>query len=275
VWIAAGAQARYFMPLYPLVAVLVGIVVERCSSAAVGGYPRRAWHQFLLLSGALILALCFVALVPAKWSLATYQSLATVVLLVAFAILAILVMRRCYLANSLVRKMAAVTAIAVFAGVVQAGVLINLNIAKWNNPVAAVDQIKTIVGDVPLVSLTPIDHRFAYLYREPITELGWPLELNDLPADVEYFCFMRHPADTAQEREAGRGRTWIRTPGTLPFAWEEVATLCVERRLRNFPQRMLVLGRVVKPRKAMVTDATVPQRGSNLTAAMAATPSAR
>jgi hypothetical protein len=189
-----------------------------------------------------------------------------------FATLAILAIRRCYLAGSPFRKLAAVPAIAMFAGVVQAGVFINLNIAKWNNPVAAVDQIKEIVGDAPLVSLTPIDHRFAYLYREPIAELNWPRAVNDLPADAEYFCFMRHPADTAEAREAGRGRTWTRTPGTLPFAWEEIATLCVERRLRNFPQRMLVLGRVVKPRSAMVTDATVPQQSRNLTSAMAASP---
>lgn len=270
VWIAAGARARYFMPLYPLVAVLIGIVIERCSSAAVGRYPRRAWHQFLLHSVTLIGVLCFVALLPAKWSLATYQSLTTSVVLVAFAILAIVAIRKCYRADSLDRKLAAVTAIAVFAGVVQAGVLMNLNIGKWSNPVAAVDQMKEIVAGARLVSLTPIDHRFAYLYREPITELGWPLAVGDLPADVEYFCFMRHPADTARAREAGRGRTWTRTPGTLPFAWEEVATLCVERRYRNFPQRMLVLGRVVKPRQAIVSDATVPQKGRNLTAAMAA-----
>lgn len=268
VWIAAGAQARYFMPLYPLVAVLVGIVVERCSSAAVGHYPRRAWHQFLLLSVVLILVLCFVALAPAKWSLAAYQSLDTAMLLVALAIVAIVAIRMCYRADSPNRRLAAVSAIAAFAGVVQGGAMMNSNIAKWNNPVAAVECIQEMVGDAPLVSLTPIDHRFAYMYREPIAELNWPLAVYDLPADVEYFCFMRHPADTAQEREAGRGRTWFRTPGTLPFAWEEVATLCVERRIRNFPQRMLVLGRVVKPRQAIVTDATVPQRGTKLTASM-------
>jgi hypothetical protein len=186
--------------------------------------------------------------------------------LIGVAILAIVAICKCYVADSRNRNLAAITAIAAFAGVAQAGVLINLNIAKWNNPVAAVDLIKEIVDGTPLVSLTPIDHRFAYLYQKPIMELGWPQAMKDLPQDVEYFCFMRHPADTAQAREAGRGRTWIRTPGTLPFAWEEVATLCVERRIREYPQRMLVLGRVVRPRKAVVSDATVPQHSINLTA---------
>jgi hypothetical protein len=129
--------------------------------------------------------------------------------------------------------------------------------------------MKEIVAPIQsLVSLTPIDHRFAYFYAQPIAELDWPSEVDDLPADVEYFCFMRHPADTADSREAGRGRSWTRTSGMLPFAWAEVATLCVERRVRDYPQRMLVLGRVVKPRMALANDATKPRpKTINLTAA--------
>ncbi len=54
VWLASGARGRYFMPLYPLVAVLIGLMIERCSLACIGSYPRRAWHQFLLLWGSFI-----------------------------------------------------------------------------------------------------------------------------------------------------------------------------------------------------------------------------
>jgi hypothetical protein len=133
----------------------------------------------------------------------------------------------------------------------------------------AVARVKQLIGPPEsLVSLTPIDHRFAYFYQAPIIELEWPRAVNDLPQGVEYFCFMRYPGDTAAERQSGRGRSWTKTPGTLPFAWEEVATLCVERRLRDRPQPTVVLGRVVQPRQAVVSDATVPQRSSiNLSAA--------
>ncbi len=48
VWFAVGARGRYFMPLYPIVAVLIGLVIERCATASTGTYPRRAWHQFLI-----------------------------------------------------------------------------------------------------------------------------------------------------------------------------------------------------------------------------------
>ncbi len=235
VWIVAGAQARYFMPLYPLIAVLVGLVVERCSQAAVDGYPRRAWHQFLLLSSTIIASLCVLAFIRAKWALGSYQPLwfsFSLLLLAAVAVVAIWI---CYKASSTGSRLAAVCAIALFAGIAQAGLFVNFNRARWNDPTVAVAEIQEIISSGKLVSLSPIDHRFAYLYQQPIAELAWPREVDDLPPDAEYFCFMRHPCDTAQEREAGRGRSWTTTPGTLPFAWEEVATLCVERRIRDYP----------------------------------------
>ncbi|MGD9636832.1 MAG: ArnT family glycosyltransferase [Pirellulales bacterium] len=269
VWFASGAQARYFMPLYPLVAVLVGLAVERCSTAALGRYPRRAWHQFLLVSALLMTALCVVAWIPASWSLAAYQPHWFGILIVISAFVATWALWSCYRLATFNLRLIAVAGIAGFAGLTQAGLLMNLNIARWSDPATAVAQLREIVGhSQPLVSLTPIDHRFAYFYEEQIAELPWPTYIDDLPPDVDYFCFMRHPLDTADSRESGRGRTFTRTSGMLPFAWEEVATLCVERRIRDYPQRMLVLGRVVKPRLALANDATRPRpKTVNLTAA--------
>jgi hypothetical protein len=248
------------MPLYPLVAVLVGLVIDRCSVAVVGRYPRRAWHQFLLCSATLIVVLSIVTLIPAKWALGSYQPLWFRLTLVAIAVTAVWTLWKCYRTSTRSTRLSAVAAIAMFAGLAYGGAMINANAARWNEPSAAVARVKELVGSsTPLVSLTAIDHRFVYFYRDPIAELDWPREVGDLPPGVEYFCFMRNPGDTAQRREAGRGRRWTKTPGTLPFAWEEVATLCVERRLRNEPQRIVVLGRVVEPRQALVTDATQPR----------------
>lgn len=268
VWIVAGAQARYFMPLYPLIAVLVGLVIERCSVAAIGRYPRRAWHQFLLCSTTLVGLVSLLALIPAKWALGAYQPLWFSLALVLLAGAATAAIWKCYRSHTPTSRMIAVATIAVFAGVAQAGVLINVNIARWNDPAAAVAEVRQIIGPTsPLVSLTAIDHRFVYFYDAPIAELEWPRDVDDLPLGVDYFCFMRTPGDTAQKREAGRGRSFYKTPGTLPFAWEEIATLCVERRIRNRPQPMVVLARIIKPRQAIVTDATRPQQSINLSVA--------
>lgn len=259
VWFVAGAQARYFMPLYPLVAVLIGLVIERCSSAALSRYPRRAWHQFLLVSSTFIAALSVLAILRFKWALGSYQPTWFSLSLALIAAAAITALVTCYRHSTTRSRNIAVAAIALFAGIAQAGVLMNVNIGRWNNPVADIAELRALLpSGTSLVSLTAIDHRFAYLFHEPITELAWPLDVDDLPENVEYFCFMRDPQDTAAARCAGRGRSWTTTPGTLPFAWEEVATLTVERRLRNRPQITVVLGRVINPRIAMTTDATKP-----------------
>jgi 4-amino-4-deoxy-L-arabinose transferase-like glycosyltransferase len=259
VWFVAGAQARYFMPLYPLIAVLIGLTIERCSVATLGRYPRRAWHQFLLVTSTLIATLSLAAIPRFKWALGSYQPTWFSLSLMLFAAAVIAALAYCYRQNTARSRILAVAAIALFAGIAQAGVLMNVNIGRWNDPTADVAELRSLLPpDTTLVSLTAIDHRFAYLYREPITELAWPRYVDDLPENVEYFCFMRDPQDTAEARCAGRGRSWTTTPGTLPFAWEEVATLCIERRLRNRPQITVVLGRVTNPRVATITDATKP-----------------
>jgi hypothetical protein len=58
---------------------------------------------------------------------------------------------------------------------------------------------------------------------------------------------------------SGRGRSWSTSPGTLPFAWEEVASLYSEREISGDGPRSVVLGRIVRPLRAEVTDVTVPR----------------
>lgn len=139
----------------------------------------------------------------------------------------------------------------------------NVNVARWINPVSAVAGLKNqLPAGTNLVSFSPIDHRFAYYYGDSIAELKWPRAIVDLPSDVNYFCFMRQPGDTAKARKSGRGRTEYKTPGTLPFAWEEVASICVERQVHAPGPRMVVLGRVERPLQAAISDVTKPQRST-------------
>jgi hypothetical protein len=149
---------------------------------------------------------------------------------------------------------------ALVVGIGGSGIMLNVNVARWNNPI---DDVASLRGLLPentsLVSFSPIEHRFAYYYQDAITELDWPTSVNNVPSSVEYFCFMRTPGDTAEARTAGRGRTWYSTPGTLPFKWEELAVICVERQGYDLSPRRLVLGRIVKPIKEAISDATVPQ----------------
>ena len=182
---------------------------------------------------------------------------------VVFAILAavaVVLLWESYRRTNQLRPIIAAIAIAIIAGAGVAGVLVNVNVARWIDPT---DEIADLKNRLPpgtnLASFSPIEHRFAYYYGNPITELDWPRSDADIPQGLTYFCFMRQPGDTAESRAAGRGRTWYTTPGTLPVEWEEVTSVCVERQVYvNEPPRTVVLGRVVRPLKAVVSDVTVP-----------------
>jgi 4-amino-4-deoxy-L-arabinose transferase-like glycosyltransferase len=264
VWIAAGGRGRYFMPLYPCLAVLIGITIDRCSSAALGNYPRRAWHQFLLLCGILFvvsgLAFGTISALPDRWSQTLFQPRWFGIGYGLTAALAGYVLWRCYRAGGERSRYFAVLAISAMVGLTTTGLMINVDVGHWNDMSAAVESLKTqLPQNVKLVSLSPIEHRFAFYFGQPIVELDWPLQVNDVPANVDYFCFMRNPSDTAASRISGRGRSWSTTPGTLPFAWEEVASICNEREVSGDRPRSIVVGRIVRPLRAEVTDATVPK----------------
>lgn len=267
VWIAAGARSRYFMPLYPLVAVLIGLVIERCSIAVIGTYPRRAWRQFITLWGSVatacglvltVLGLGFgglsASLGQPQWLSLAVGTLAAVTAFVVWS---------GFRAPHRFSAAAIVVAIAIFAGASHVGLTMNLITESWHDPTSVVATLKQeLPAGTTLVSLSPIDHRFEYFYGTDIPELDWPRTVQDLPAGVDYFCFMRTPGDTAEKRDATRGRTKATTPGTLPFAWEEIASICVERRLRKRPQMSVVLGRVTRPLQATISDVTVPRRST-------------
>jgi 4-amino-4-deoxy-L-arabinose transferase-like glycosyltransferase len=263
VWAATGARGRYFMPLYPVAAIFIGRLVENCASAASETYPNRAWRQFLMLIGAIIAIGGCIAGVSglllndtANW---LYQPRWFEIVFGIFAATAVYTLRKCYRSQSPLTSITAVGTIALFAGIGYAGVMVNVNTARWNDLTAKVEELRsTLPEDVALVSFSPIEHRFAYYYGHPIKEYTWPKNLADLPTDVEYFCFMRYAGDTADRRASGRGRTWTTTPGTLPFAWKEVTTFCIERRIKPTAP-YVVLAKVVRPLRAEVSDVTVPQ----------------
>jgi hypothetical protein len=251
------------MPLYPVVAVLIGLIVERCATATASTYPYRAWRQFLTLSAVLIAIAGIVVgasgVLPGDAANWLYQPRWFEIVFGIVAVAAVYALWKCYRSQNLFTPVLAVATIALFAGIGFAGLMVNVNSARWNDLTTAVAELKShLPKETALVSFSPIEHRFAYYYALPIEEYDWPISLADVPADVEYFCFMRYAGDTAERRISGRGRTWTKTPGTLPFAWEELMTFCVERRI-NPTAPYVVLARVVRPLRAEISDVTVPR----------------
>jgi hypothetical protein len=177
-------------------------------------------------------------------------------------VVAIFALWRTYRSKNQFRPVLAACAIATIAGVGIAGLIVNINVATWIDPSSEIAEMKRqLPAGTSLASFSPIEHRFAYYFHDPIAELDWPRRIADLPANLEYFCFMRQPGDTAASRSAGRGRSWYKTPGTLPFEWEEITSICVERQVyEGEPPRKVVIGRVIRPLKVAVSDVSISHR---------------
>ena len=265
VWMAAGARGRYFMPIYPVVAILVGLLIERCSAAALGTSQRRGWNQFVMVWAFVFalgaLGLGCMAFLPGDLLQSLYQPRWFCVFLAIIAAGSATALWSNYRRQGTLRPLSAVFAITLAAAVVVSGIKVNVNAGRWYDPTAGVEEFKSLLPTgTELVSLTAIDHRFAYYYCRPIDELVWPHALSDIPPNLDYFCFMRLPGDSAASRQARRGRTWQSTPGTLPFAWDEIAAASFDRQNDSKLATVVVLGRVVRPLRAEVRDATVPQQ---------------
>lgn len=249
VWLVAGARGRYFMPMYPCLAILAGLVVEQCESAAVASKKRRGWDMFLLgvavaaaVGGMGILGLC----------LAPVESLAQVkqplLFAIAFAVAGAgtaIMLFRARNSASPGRATMAIWSLAAFLGLACNGVEKNA-VDRLSNDMGP--QIAEVKSEIPapdrVVSFGPIFHRFAYFYGHTIPELPWPSTLDEVPEEVTYFCFDQRPEDTSERRTNGRGRVSEYTPGTLPFEWEEVARIPCGRSLRDDPRFCVIIGRV-------------------------------
>ena len=273
VWIVAGAPGPLLHAALSAGRRAGRPVIDRCSVAVAGRYPRRAWHQFLLCSGTLIGVVARAALIPGEMGLG----------LVPAAVVSPRAACRspwprrvdslaCYRTGTPQSRMAAVAAIALFAGIAQGWRHDELPHRPLERPLGRRRRVIELVGSATTAGEPDGDRPplRLLLSSDPIAELDWPRRGRRPAARRRIFLLhARSRATRPNRREAGRGRPWTKSPGTLPFAWEEVATLCVERRMRDYPQRMFVLARVVKPRQAQVTDATktATQCRQSLTAA--------
>ncbi len=265
VWLAAGARGRYFMPLYPLIAILCGLLVECCSQAASDTVARRGWNRFLLLWAPLIgfcaLFLGINSLLPKGVSVNLFQPTWFAVLCSIFSLAAAVTIWQASRTKQSSSPLCAVFAITSVAGVGAAGLMLNINSARWHDPTAAIADFATHIPDGSrLVSLNEIEHRFAYYYGTPIPQIAWPKTVDDLPPNIDYFCFVRHWNDTAEAHFTGRGRTWRTIAGTLPFEWEEIVAISPDRQPNTPTALSVVLGRVIRPLRATVSDTSKPQR---------------
>jgi hypothetical protein len=123
------------------------------------------------------------------------------------------------------------TALAAFVVLSYNGAVLNSMLRNEYDVGAGVRQVKSVLpADARLASLGLVPHQFEYFYDGPIRRVDWPQTAGDLPADVEYVCF-----------PVRRG-----IPTTPPIAYEEIASIPMNRSLRGEPSLRVVVGRVVR-----------------------------
>ena len=235
VWFATGAKGRYFMPLYPCLALLAGLVAERClapSDDAATQQMRKGWGQFLA-----VLAVIAVATGVAIAGAACFghSRLRGVNQPIAFAIV--------YLLGTLITAggmvywrlrpqvwsgKLGILSLAAFLGLLYTGVVVNAEQRVSENTAAAVAKLHSqLPNRASLCSLGRIDHLFAFHFRDPIAVQPWPQSADAIRPEMQYFCFNEDPAQ----------------PKKLPFQWEKLAVISLERNHMARPRRTVVVGR--------------------------------
>lgn len=231
-WLTPGARGRYFMPMYPCIALLAGLAVERCAAAARDYEWQRLWRWFLTgFAVLMVVAAVVVGAVslfgkpgvtplaqPGGWGLVFLAGA------LATAVACLTALRR----HDEWSARQGIVAVGLFMGLLFTVVVMNEAIAESEDTAGAVARLKeALPADVELVSLGQIHHNFAFHYRERIPYLPRPESSAQVSPDVEYFCINRNGGEEV----------------VLPFAWTPVATITCDRRRRDDPQEQVIVGR--------------------------------
>lgn len=249
VWLAAGARGRYFMPLYPCLAVLLGLIVEHCASAVATRAERGFWRRHLLGLATASLAGC-VALAAAEvdaWNLwaDARQGISFVTAWTAVCLVAAALLVWAALGARSPRPQVALLVTAAVVGLAWSGAALNVRIREGNELAGVLAEVKRqLPNPRELVSLGKVYHRFVYSYDAPIRQVRWPMSDEEVPADLEWFCFDRRPGDQLQDRSGDDDRLGLHTPAWLPFEWDLIAEVPCDPVQRRGAHRTVVIGRV-------------------------------
>jgi hypothetical protein len=216
--------------LYPALSLLVGIVADRALQPVFSRRLRWVWTAGWRFNAAIIV---LAAVAVAVISLAPVPAVAKpwaqpMPVLVAFAgfcgLIAAIVVRLRATANKRQLRWG-VAALGGFMAVAYAGIVVNALAARSEDTPTAMARLKNRLPAEPrLVSLNGVHHLFAYHYGEPIGIHPWPTV--DDP-ELTWFCFS----------SVGEYRA------PLPFAWEEIAVISVDRNRQANPVNIVVIGR--------------------------------
>jgi 4-amino-4-deoxy-L-arabinose transferase-like glycosyltransferase len=228
-WLPPDGQTRYVAPLYPLIAALIGFVVQRCGEALPGSSLANDWRRYLaLMAGMMVLVAAgigisaFVGNSPKFDAWAEPPLFAT--LFVGAALGTAWLARRVRAADVRRRTGWAVVAIAGFMVVLFNGPVLSARIRRSEDPPGEVAKLKeNLPDDVELVSVGIVDAYFQFLWGPLIEQVPSPERI----PEGAYFCFQQNYGNRP----------------ALPFAWEQEAAISMDRNHSDQPHNILVVAR--------------------------------
>lgn len=231
VWFAPHARGRYFMPLYPLISIVCGMILSQCASASPESGMNKGWRVFLggLTLSAVIggIVVCVMAFQP-DWILDRAQVPPLLAALFLALGLAIAVWMVGHIRSSETRTIQISTAcIVLIVGTAYTGLLVSSQVARQPRVNHLLKDVRAeLPPDETLISFGRVSHAFAYYYGEFIPQRDWPVTAEDksLPA---YFCVRKTDLQTHP----------------LPFAWEPIAEMSFEDDDTPSPRSYVVVGR--------------------------------
>ncbi|MFO0960249.1 MAG: glycosyltransferase family 39 protein [Isosphaeraceae bacterium] len=231
-WLVPNSRGRYFLPMYPLVAVLIGVAIDRSWQGEVGSRLRMSWSRFatICIGAAAVGVLIFSAagLLPFRLTKGLAQPPDFLAFYVAATIGLLAILWRSIRRPSWAADRAALLSIAGLIGLTFSGAGLNVNLAASEDTGGAVAALKQkLPPDVKLVGFGEVHHLFAYYYETPVEGRDWSaIREGD---DFEYFCF--YDLEALQPRSK------------IPFSWEPIATIPCERYKREPSRFNMVIAR--------------------------------
>lgn len=230
-WLPPGARGRYFMPLYPCIAILVGLVVER-SAAALPFIDNDALRRRPLAWRLFLGAAAVLAILGAAALLVAASTIIGLAACLVFAATAVPLAGIAYWASRSIRPWSAVfgaAAVGLIAAMLWNGPIVQWKLALSEQETAeAVARVRSLLpAEAQLVSIGPTDHLFAFYYRAPIRLIRWDRLDKE---QFEYFCYSTQFSESPPMSE-------------LPFSFEVLAVVSCERQESENPKRVVVVAK--------------------------------
>lgn len=230
VWFPPGSRPRYFMSLYPCLAILIGLAVERVSLAQRSEPWWIVWPLFVRITAVVMagagLGVVVISVHDFGLWLAQPVWFAVVYALISAGLAA--VAWRAVGPGPRANPAVAVLAVAGFVGISYGTVMINALVGATVDTEGAIAELKhQLPPGTKLVSFNVTHHLFVFHYREEIPVVPWPETVEEEAAKVPYFCADVREFETKE----------------LPFPWRPVTEISCDRHKMPVPRIRVVVGR--------------------------------